>query len=123
MRPPLFLGFVVLVAAACGGSDSSGPSASNLIIESETLVACPTSGRFCCVRTQLVNTSDTTFNVTLRWRAFNAQGVQFADALDSIAGVPPRGRTVSVSAFFGAEVRSCSQISSFERFQFTARAL
>jgi hypothetical protein len=115
MRRPLLLGLALLLAA-CNGSGSSGPSTSSIVIESETLVPCVASGRFCCVRTQLVNTSSHTLDVAIRWRAFNAQGIQFADALDFIAGVAPHTRLVSTSAFFGSQVESCSQIARFERF-------
>lgn len=119
MRRLLGLSLALLLLTGCptGGDDGpSGPSASSILIQSETLVGCPGSGRFCCVRTQLVNTSRHDLSVSIRWRAFNAQGAQFADALDFIAGVGRGATVVSVSAFFGAHVESCSQIARFERF-------
>lgn len=107
----------ILLLAGCNNGDSSGPEGGVGIL-SEQLVAC-TSGRFCCVKTRLVNTGRRTVDVSIRWRAFNAAGVQFADALDFIPGLAPHVIAESISAFFGAHVTSCSQISRFERFELT----
>lgn len=122
MRRAVVLG-ALLLTTACNGSDLFGPSADDVVIESETLVPSVVSGRFCAVRTVLRNDSDESANVTLRWRAFNAAGFQIGDALDFIGGIVPRGRTISTSAFFGAAITSCSQIARFERFEFTVRFL
>jgi len=123
MRRLVVLGLTLLLLGCGGGSsDSTGPSASDIIIESETLVPSPISSRFCVVRTSLFNTSRRTYNVTLRWRAFNGAGEQFAEALDFIGGAAPNARTVSLSASFGTTV-PCSAIARFERYESTARAL
>ena len=126
MRHLLILSLALLLTAGCGSSDSTSSSVirpdSSIVIQSETLVPCLGSGRFCCVRTQFVNTKARTIDVSIRWRAFNAQGQQFADALDFIGGVGPGATVVSTSSYFGPQVESCSQIAQFERSDVTVYA-
>jgi hypothetical protein len=118
MRRALVVG-LLLFTAGCETDDPTESSVTrspnSIVIQAETLVPCSGSGRFCCVRTQFVNTNARTVEVSLEWRAFNFQGQQFATAIDYISGVGPGATVVSISSFFGLHVESCGQIARFER--------
>ena len=108
MRETLRLALPVLLLTACGDEDSTGPSSpseSSIVVQSEVLVACSGGSTFCCVKTHFVNTNAKTVDVSIGWRAFNAQGQQLAEAIDFISGVGAGATVVSESSFFGVRSR------------------
>lgn len=115
---------LVALVAGCGGSGSSPSSATDpsvVVIESENLV--PVSSDSCHVQGTVFNSSDTvSFDVLLRWQAFDATDKSLGTTRVTIERLKPGERRAYDATGFARNdegLVSCSKIARFERISTT----
>ncbi len=117
---------VLLLAAGlagCGGSSSpSSPTdEGTIVVESESLV--PVAGA-CHVQGTVLNTSDiVTFNVTIRWQAFDAADKILGTTRVSVNKLKPGERRAYDATGFASNDNGlipCSRIARFEQISASA---
>lgn len=115
---------LLILLAGCGGSDSSpsGPAdPSVVVVESESLA--PVSSDSCHVQGTVLNSSDTvTFDVLLRWQAFDAADKSLGTTRVTIERLKPGERRAYDATGFASNDEGlvpCSRIARFERISTT----
>lgn len=117
-------GLVVLLLAACGGSDSGAPptvpeGSGTVEVQSESLVA--VSRESCHVQGVVVNVSTgSTFDVTLRWQALDASDRSLGTTRADVSRLAPgESRAYDATGFASNSegLVRCSAIARFVRLQ------
>ena len=122
-RRAVLLGLLI-VLAGCGGGSSSPSEATDpsvVVVESENLAS--VSSDSCHVQGTVLNGSDTvTFDLTLRWQAFDAADKSLGTTSVRIDRLGPGERRAYDATGFASNDKGlvpCSKIARFERISTT----
>jgi hypothetical protein len=116
------LGLALLAGCGDGGSSSTPADPTAIVVESETLV--PVGGDACHVVGTVLNaTAFGTFDVVLRWQAFDATEKSLGTTRVTVDNLRPGERRAYDATGFASNDEGlvrCSRIARFERIQTSA---